>query len=153
MSGETLRFIGLDAPEYAQELDLRWRVLRQPLGFAHDAVAFPFEGESLHLVALDAERVVGCILFHPEGTESGRLFQMAVEPDRQGTGLGTRLVRALEAEVARRGFREVILHARDTAVGFYAGLGYAPVGAPYTEVGIPHQNMRRALDPRSPAGT
>jgi predicted N-acetyltransferase YhbS len=127
-------------------------VLRQPLGFARDAVAFPFEAESLHLVALDAGRVVGCVLFHPEGTESGRLFQMAVEPDRQGTGLGTRLVRALEDEVGRRGFREVVLHARDTAVGFYARLGYAPVGVPYSEVGIPHQNMRRALDPRS-AGT
>ena len=150
MNGETLRFIGLDAPEYAQELDLRWRVLRQPLGFERDAVAFPFEAESLHLLALDGDRVVGCVLFHPEGTESGRLFQMAVEPDHEGTGLGTRLVRALETEVARRGFREVILHARDTAVGFYARLGYAPVGAAYTEVGIPHQNMRRALDPPSP---
>jgi predicted GNAT family N-acyltransferase len=152
MSGETLRFIGLDAPEYAQELDLRWRVLRQPLGFARDAVGFPFEAESLHLIAVDADRVVGCVLFHPEGTESGRLFQMAVEPDRQGSGLGTRLVRVLEAEVVRRGFREVILHARDTAVGFYARLGYAPVGPAYTEVGIPHQNMRRSLDPRSSAG-
>jgi predicted GNAT family N-acyltransferase len=149
MSEPVLRFIGLDAPEYAQELDLRWRVLRQPLGFAPDAVAFPFEAESLHLVALDGGRVVGCVLFHPEGTETGRLFQMAVEPHRQGTGLGTRLVRTLERELARRGFREVVLHARDTAVGFYARLGYAPVGPPYSEVGIPHQNMRRALEPRS----
>jgi len=149
MSRETFRFIGLDAPEYAQELDLRWRVLRKPLGFAPEAVAFPFEAESLHLVALDAGRVVGCVLFHPEGTETGRLFQMAVEPDRQGTGLGTTLVRALEAELARRGFREVILHARDSAVGFYARLGYAPVGPPYVEVGVPHQNMRRSLGPRA----
>ena len=153
MSRETFRFIGLDAPEYAQELDLRWRVLRKPLGFAPEAVAFPFEAESLHLVALDAGRVVGCVLFHPEGTETGRLFQMAVEPDRQGTGLGTTLVRALEAELARRGFREVILHARDSAVGFYARLGYAPVGPPYVEVGVPHQNMRRSLGPRTAGDT
>lgn len=148
MRGEQLRFIGLQAPEYAQELDLRWRVLREPLGHGPDAVAFPFEAESLHLVALEGGRVVGCVLFHPEGTDTGRLFQMAVEPDRQGTGLGTRLVRALEDEVARRGFREVTLHARDTAVGFYARLGYAPLGDPYVEVGIPHQNMRRGLGPR-----
>jgi len=153
MSRETFRFIGLDAPEDAQELDLRWRVLRKPLGFAPEAVAFPFEAESLHLVALDAGRVVGCVLFHPEGTETGRLFQMAVEPDRQGTGLGTTLVRALEAELARRGFREVILHARDSAVGFYARLGYAPVGPPYVEVGVPHQNMRRSLGPRAAGDT
>jgi len=120
-------------------------VLRKPLGQGPDAVTFPFEAESLHLIALDAGRVVGCVLFHPEGPATGRLFQMAVEPDRQGTGLGTRLVRALEDEVSARGFREVTLHARDAAVGFYARLGYVSFGAPYVEVGIPHQNMRRAL--------
>jgi predicted GNAT family N-acyltransferase len=140
-----LRLIGLDAPEYAQELDLRWRVLRKPLGMGREAVSFPFEAESLHLVALDGDRVVGCVLFHPEGPETGRLFQMAVEEDRQGAGLGTRLVRELEAEVARRGFREVTLHARDTAVAFYARLGYLAEGEPYPEVGIPHRSMRRAL--------
>jgi len=130
-------------------MDLRWRVLRGPLGLGRDAVAFPFEAESLHLVALEAGRVVGCVLFHPEGPGTGRLLQMAVEPGRQGAGIGTRLVRALEEEVARRGFEEVTLHARDTAVGFYARLGYAPSGPPYLEVGIPHQNMRRRL----PAGS
>ena len=150
MSGETLHLIGPGTPEHVQELDLRWRVLRKPLGYGRDAVAFPFEEESLHLVALDAGQVVGCVLFHPEGTETGRLFQMAVEPRRQGTGLGTRLLRALEAEVARRGFREITLHARDTAVGFYARLGYTRFGPPYVEVGIAHQNMRRVLEPRTP---
>ena len=43
LSGEQLAFIGLDAPEYAQELDLRWRVLRKPLGHGREAVSFPFE--------------------------------------------------------------------------------------------------------------
>jgi predicted GNAT family N-acyltransferase len=142
-----LAFIDLDAPEYAQERDLRWRVLRKPLGHGPDAVAFPFEAESLHLVALDGGRVVGCVLFHPEGAETGRLFQMAIEPERQGSGLGTRLVRTLEQAVAERGFREVTLHARDAAVAFYARLGYVSFGAPYVEVGVPHQNMRRALRP------
>jgi len=145
MTPERLMFIGTESPEYASELDLRWRALREPLGLGTDAVAFPFEAESLHLVALDGHRVVGCVLFHPDGPGTGRLFQMAVEPDRQGTGLGTRLVRALEAEVARQGFREITLHARDTAVGFYARLGYEPYGEPYFEVGIPHQDMRRVV--------
>lgn len=120
-------------------------MLRKPLGLERDAVLFPFDRDSLHLVALDGDRVVGCVLFHPDGHRTGRLFQMAIEPERQGTGLGTRLVRALEEEVARRGFHEVTLHARDTAVGFYARLGYEPIGLPYVEVGIPHQNMKRTL--------
>jgi len=122
-------------------------VLRKPLGHGRDAVTFPFEAESLHLVMLAGDRVVGCVLFHPEGPETGRLFQMAVEPERQGSGLGTRLVRALEQEVSARGFREITLHARDAAVGFYARLGYVTFGPPYVEVGIAHQNMRRSLRP------
>jgi predicted N-acetyltransferase YhbS len=120
-------------------------VLRQPLGFPRGSERFPFEAESLHLVALDGPRVVGCVLFHPEGAGTGRLFQMAVEPGRQGQGLGARLVRALETEVARRGMHQVSLHARETAVGFYARLGYAPEGERYLENGIPHLTMRRQL--------
>ncbi|MGZ3444333.1 MAG: GNAT family N-acetyltransferase [Myxococcaceae bacterium] len=121
-------------------------MLRKPLGHGREAVAFPFEAESLHLVALDGPHVVGCVLFHPEGPDSGRLFQMAIEPERQGSGLGTRLVRGLEVAVGGMGFREVTLHARDAAVGFYARLGYVSFGAPYVEVGIPHQNMRRTVN-------
>jgi ribosomal protein S18 acetylase RimI-like enzyme len=128
------------------ELDLRWRVLRAPLGHPREATRFPFEEESLHLVALEAGQVVGCVLFHPEGPHTGRLFQMAVEPARQGQHLGRELVRALEAEVVRRGFRSVTLHAREDAVGFYARLGYETFGEPFAELGIPHRHMRRTLD-------
>jgi len=140
-----LRSLGASDPLRADELDLRWRVLRAPLGHPFGATRFPFEEESLHLVALDGGRVVGCVLFYPEGADTGRLFQMAVEPERQGQGIGVQLVGELEAEVARRGFRTVTLHARETAVGFYQRLGYAVSGEPFTEVGIPHRHMRRQV--------
>jgi ribosomal protein S18 acetylase RimI-like enzyme len=140
-----LRWLGASDLLRAAELDLRWRVLRAPLGHPFEATRFPFEEESLHLVSLDQGRVVGCVLFHPEAGDAGRLFQMAVEPGRQGQGIGVELVRELEAEVARRGSRTVTLHARSTAVGFYQRLGYAVYGEPFTEVGIPHRHMRRQV--------
>jgi ribosomal protein S18 acetylase RimI-like enzyme len=140
-----LRWVSASDPLHAEELALRWRVLRAPLGHPLEATRFPFEADSLHLLALDAGAVVGCVLFHPEGPDTGRLFQMAVEPARQGQHLGRQLVRALEAEVAKRGFRTVTLHARETAVGFYARLGYQVVGEPFVEVGIPHRHMRLAV--------
>jgi len=140
-----LRWLAPADPLRSDELELRWRVLRGPLGHSRQETRFPFEEESLHLVALDGARLVGCVLFHPEGPETGRLFQMAVEPARQGEGIGLQLVRELEAEVARRGFSTVTLHARETAVGFYARLGYAVFGEPFVEVGVPHRHMRRRL--------
>ena len=130
---------------YEGELDLRYRVLRAPLGWGRDTVTFPFEAESRHWVALEEGRVVGCVLFHPEGESEGRLFQMAVDPQVQGTGLGRELVGRLEKDVAATGIRRGTLHARATAMGFYQRLGYSPFGPPYEEVGIPHQSMERRL--------
>ena len=134
-------------PLYGGKCDLRFRVLREPLGYTRDAVAFPFEDDSLHLVATEGDRVVGCVLFHPDGVGGGRLFQMAVDPALQGQGVGRALVDRLEAHLLTIGITQVILHARHHAIGFYERLGYRCFGAPYEEVGIPHRNMRKALDP------
>lgn len=144
-----LEFITPDHPLYAQELELRYRVLRAPLGHARADVPFPFERESLHLVMLADGVLIGCVLFHPESARAGRLFQMAIEPGRQGRGLGMALVQALESELSRRGFSEVHLHARAPVAPFYERLGYARYGAPFVEVGIPHVHMRRSLSQRA----
>ena len=145
-----LRFITPDDALYAREVELRFRVLREPLGYRREDVAFPFDAQSLHLVALQAgdtgPDVVGCVLFHPEGDgRGGRLYQMAVRPELQGQGLGARLVRHLEAALKARGVRHVHLHARASVVPFYERLGYAVEGEPYVEVGIPHRTMARDL--------
>ncbi|HEX5660952.1 MAG TPA: GNAT family N-acetyltransferase [Polyangiales bacterium] len=138
-----LSFISTDHALYADELELRFRVLREPLGHTREQVAFPFERESLHLVAHSGGRVHGCVLFHPEDSEGGRLFQMAVAT--QGKGLGAQLVRTLEAALRHRGFSHVHMHARDSALGFYQKLGYAIHGEPFFEVGVLHYHMARTL--------
>jgi predicted GNAT family N-acyltransferase len=48
--------------------------------------------------------------------------------------------------VARdRGFRELVMHARMTAVGFYKRQGYQFSGPEFEEVTIPHVRMYKAL--------
>ena len=142
---EELRFVTVDDPAYAGELEVRYRVLREPLGMSRAEVAFPFERESLHLVAERAGQVVGCVLFHPESVTAGRLFQMAVESGDRRSGLGRRLVATLEDELRRRGVRDVHLHARADVVPFYERLGYATYGEPFTEIGLAHRRMRKTL--------
>jgi GNAT superfamily N-acetyltransferase len=145
LSAVDLAFITPADPPYADELELRFRVLREPLGHPRTAVPFPFEEASLHLVALDRGKVIGCVLFHPESERTGRLFQMAVVAGLQKGGIGTQLVRRLEEDVRVRGFFQITLHARAAAVPFYERLGYACFGEPFTEVGLPHRHMRRDL--------
>ncbi len=130
---------------YEGECELRYRVLREPLGYGRGDVAFPFEDVSLHLVAVDDDAVVGCVLFRPDGEHGGRLFQMAVAPSRQGQGVGRQLVLHLEAHLRARGVQRIELHARQHAIPFYERLGYACFGEPYVEVGIPHRHMARSL--------
>ncbi len=131
-----------DPATYASELDLRYRVLRAPLGLGRDQVGFAGEQGALHVVATEKQRVMGCVLFD---FVTGRLRAMAVDPCLQRTGLGRCLVRWLEAELVGRGVAELRLHARVEVVGFYEALGYVVEGAPFVEVGIKHQEMRKTL--------
>lgn len=129
-------------PRYASELDLRFRVLREPLGFQRHQVRFAGEDDALHLVAVREARVVGCVLFD---FASGRLRAMAVLPDGQRSGIGRQLVERLEHTLRLRGVRQVTLHARMPAIGFYERLGYVAEGEPFTEIGLLHQAMARVL--------
>jgi GNAT superfamily N-acetyltransferase len=138
------RFVYIDPrtdPTYAAELDLRYQVLRAPLGLSRRDVGFDGEEEALHLVALVDEIVVGCVVFD---AATGRLRAMAVDPSVQRRGIGSQLVGRLEEEIKRRGIRLLKLHARAEVVGFYEKLGYVAEGEPFLEVGIPHRAMTKA---------
>ena len=50
---------GVELRLYGQELDLRFRVLREPLGMAREQTPFPGEVACLHVLARDGEAVVG----------------------------------------------------------------------------------------------
>ena len=141
-----MRFIEPEGAWYEAEKQLREDVLRRPIGRIFDPNEFVFESESLHFVALDGDRMVGCVLFHRRG-RSGRLYQMAVAPSHQGQGLGRDLVLGLERHLVAEGVEEVVLHARLTATNFYRRLGYQFSSEEYLELGIPHREMKRQLVP------
>ncbi len=132
-------------PRYAAERELRYQVLRAPLGLSRAQVGFTGEEDALHVIALDGdagEALVGCVLFD---FQSGRLRAMAVSPARQRQGVGALLVKRLEQEVLQRGVRTITLHARAQAASFYARLGYAVAGEPFLEVSLPHVQMVKSL--------
>ncbi len=140
-----LRFITPgDDPLYDEERALRFEALRKPLGMPPGSELFPFEAESLHLVAIDAGHVIGCVLFRPQG-RTGRLFAMAVAGENRGRGVGAALVARLEQHLRNEGYEEVFLHARGHALGFYERLGYRIEGEPFEEVGIEHRLMKKDL--------
>lgn len=142
-----LRFIEEGTPEYAEEHELRYRILREPLSMGRHEVVGPREAECLHLVAIDEGQVVGCVLFLPNDATQGRLLQMAVDSNRQGEGIGRQLVRTLEETLVQKGFTRIYLHGRGYALHFYKKLGYTIYGEPFEEVGISHRLMERRIGP------
>lgn len=145
------RRISASDPLYSQACALRESVLLRPLGkdiawFAEYYAEVEHRAE--HFVAVLAhpvgERVVGVVLLIPDYPEAGvgKLMQMAVDPQRQGEGIGRRLVIELETRaLGELGLREVFCHAQSSAVGFYESLGWATDPEEFMEAGIAHHRM------------
>lgn len=95
------------------------------------------------LVAKDATGLVGCVYIELRG-KRGYLGLLAVEPTRQGGGLGRKLMDAAENYFRSAGCRAIdlrIISPRTPLPAFYAHLGYAQTGtapcAPEVPVKLP----------------
>ena len=81
----------------------------------------------------------------PDSTGVARIGRMAVDRTLRGSHFGSDVLHALMDAARARGDTEVMLHAQQSAVGFYRRLGYLERGAPFEEAGIPHQEMAAKL--------
>ena len=145
------RRINASDPLYPQACALRESVLLRPLGkdFAWFMERYAeTERRAEHFVAVvhhpAGRRVVGVVLLIPDFPEAGvgKLMQMAVDLQRQGEGIGKRLVIEVETRAfGELGLREVFCHAQNSAMGFYERLGWAADPAEFTEAGTAHHRM------------
>ena len=140
------REFAFGSPEYRLALELRDAVLRRPLGLSLSGDCFKAEEQSLHLGCFLGHELAGTLVLKPVDGDTVKMRQVAVAPQFQRQGIGSRLV-AFAEEVARReGRRRIIAHARDVVVPFYLKLGYAVEGAAFLEVSIPHRAIVKTLE-------
>ena len=137
--------LAFGSPRYAQALDLRYRILRVPLGLEWTEAEIAWEPKERHFALLEEGQVVAVVVARDLGAGRCKLRQMAVEPERQGSGLGRELLDGVDAWLAADEVKMIELNARDHAVGFYEKQGYRKVGEEFIEVGIPHWKMEKAL--------
>ncbi len=131
--------------------DLRRRVLRE----GRPAAAVEFDGDedpgTLHLGLEDGDELVAVStwLWRPcpvSPTAADRQLRgMAVEPARQGTGVGAELLAAGVSRAWADGATTVWANARDTALEFYRHRGFEVVGDGFVDqaTGLPHHVIRR----------
>jgi len=133
-------------PAYDEAVALRYQVLRKPLGLEFTTESLAAEWDQFHLVAYSERGAMLAYLnLTPLDADSIKMRQVAVEPALQGKGVGKALVAYAEQFARDRGFKRIVLNARDTAVPFYLKSAYSVEGEQFTEVGIPHFRMYKDL--------
>ena len=78
--------------------------------------------ERVILVAMEGDAIIGTASLGRD-----QVHAVFVHPARQGRGIGTRLMEAVESEARARGERELILYASLSAVPFYEANGWRTV--------------------------
>jgi GNAT superfamily N-acetyltransferase len=142
----------------ARVIPLRRKVLRQ--GMPAETAIFPGddEPETFHLGAMSNGEIVGIATFlvrpYPLDRDKGRAWQlrgMAVDPDLQGQGIGSRILdRAIEllrGEIVPRNNQHAPVtlwcNARIKAIEFYRQNGWIAEGELFDVANIgPHSYMR-----------
>jgi GNAT superfamily N-acetyltransferase len=119
-----LKIIDHGSPEYKQMVDLRYQILRKPLGLFFTLEELDQEKDDILLGCFDDDRLEGCCMLTQEDPKTVRLRQMAVFSGLQGKGIGRVLMTFAENIARDRGFRRLTMHARKSALGFYEKAGY-----------------------------
>jgi GNAT superfamily N-acetyltransferase len=106
--------------------------------------AYDLDPATVHVAAFDGEVVVGCGSVFPEPFEAEpaawRLRGMAVDPARQGQGIGRLVLEAAIAIATDAAAPLIWANGRVTAMAFYQRLGWQAVGDvfEYGPARLPH---------------
>jgi predicted GNAT family N-acyltransferase len=125
--------------------EVRREVFVKEQGISEEQVFDGHDGEALHMVVKDGERVIGTarVLFLADN--QAKLERMAVLKPFRHKGIGRRIVSFLNGELKNRQLEQVVLHAQYEVVAFYKSCGFEESGLPFWEVGIKHVKMQKRL--------
>ena len=140
-----LKQIDRGTREYEQMVALRYQILRQPLGLGFTEEELQAEKDNILIAAFDDENMLGCCMLTSINNQTLKIRQMAVQNNLQGKGIGASLMSFVENLARDKGYRNLVMHARDTAIGFYEKFGYKVLGEQFIEVGLPHHLMAKSL--------
>lgn len=130
---------------YKQTVDLRYEILRKPLGLRFSDEDLKVDQKDI-LFAYDQDGIiVGTCIMSIVDSNTVRLRQMAVDYHFQGSGVGRKLILFAEQKALELGYSKIVIHARKVVADFYLKLEYIQIGDEFTEVGIPHYEMAKII--------
>ncbi len=139
--------IDFGSSRYNELVELRYKILLEPLGLKFLDSFRPQEANYLHIGCVEQldDKLVGGLILAPLDNEKIRLMQVAVDTVYRGEGVGRELVKYAEKRAKDAGFSQIIMHAMLSVVGFYEKMGYHSEGDAFNEQGITFLKMVKDL--------
>jgi len=131
--------------ELEEAFEVRREVFVEEQGISEDLVFDGHDGEALHMVVKDGQRVVGTARVLLLADNQAKLERMAVLKPFRHKGIGRGIVSFLNEELRKRQLEQIILHAQYTVVAFYKSCGFEESGLPFWEAGLKHVKMQKRL--------
>lgn len=140
--------IDFGTSRYEELLNLRYKVLLEPLGLKFLDTYRPKEASYLHIGCIESldDKLVGGLILAPIDDEVIRLMQVAVSAKYQGEGVGKQMVVYAEQRAKEAGFSQIIMHSMLSVVDFYERMGYHQEGELFEENGITFAKMVKKLE-------
>ncbi|GAC1418996.1 MAG: GNAT family N-acetyltransferase [Flavisolibacter sp.] len=145
MDSIVIKIIGPSSEEYTKMIDLRMKVLLQPLGIGRDFIDLHQNGEDILIGVFGLQELLGCCILTPRQKDTIQLRQMAVDIPWQSRGIGRALVAFGEKTALEKKYTKMVLHARNTVIPFYIKLGFHISSPEFFEVGMGHHQMEKYL--------
>ena len=144
-----IKFIEVEfgSSRYQELLDLRYKVLLQPLGLKFLDSYREEEASFLHIGCIEGStyELIGGLILVPLNNDEIRVMQVAVDVVHQGEGIGRKLIKYAEDVAKEIGYETIVMHAMLSVVGFYEKLGFKQEGDLFEEKGINFVKMVKQL--------
>lgn len=126
-------------------VNLRMKVLLDPVGIPRSYVDAAKEKADVLIGAFENKQLIGCCILTHVDDNTLQLRQMAVDNNLQKKGIGAAIVAFAEELAKEKGYRLLMMHARNSVLDFYRKSGYSISGEQFFEVGIGHHRMEKKL--------
>ena len=130
--------------EWDKYYQLRYQVLRAPWKQAIGSERNEGDETAQHFAFFEEGKIIGVGRLDYMSEVIAQVRFMAIAGNRQGEGIGKKLMQHMEEIAVETGRTELILHAREIALPFYKNLGYTITEKSHLLFGeIQHYLMRK----------
>ena len=131
--------------EWTKYYQLRWKILRKPLGFDRGSEKDDLEDFSIHRAIKINNKFIAVGRLHFIDNNIAQIRYMGVEKEYQSKGLGRLIVEEFEHISNKKNILKIILYARESVVAFYEKSGFVVINKAHRLKGVQHFLMEKLL--------